>query len=503
MTNALKIRQKFINLMYLVFILFAFIYAPTNSLDSLLYSTKSIKRVETLMVPENEVLKNSLSKDSAFIAANSTVYYATLSVIDSIEYVIKKLDSFQTVLVEPQYKGIAGYPRNFRSASIANKVFIYNNSANQLRQTLDRIKTNMDKAGLGNLRQNIDSLLPTTTEIKNSKGADKKWSAFFFEKTPKAVLLLTTEKMKLDLMVLTRDILTQVSNMRSKKQIEEISTQSPDNTMFVVKMLNGMEVPIKLDWSAVGSDSVKNRLLTEVINNKLTGTLIKNGQAISQATFNQKAMEQQDPQQPQPPVIIKQEQLYAVIGKGAFDDLYLGVDNPVDIVSSIPAGYKQEVTVNEGEIINKSGKYYLRFKREGFTKITVSAVKGATRKLLDEKEFKIILLPNPDVYLSGYKGGIISKDIVKVAKSIELKNEANNLFADVYNCESFDVTLVPFDNPIGEIKVRGNSGSSFSAETKEVLQKVKRGDVIVLDNFKIRTPDGLIRRIPTVVYRVI
>ena len=57
MTQALKIRQKFINLMYLVFILFAFIYAPTNSLDSLFYSTKSMKRATGMMLTTNAGLK--------------------------------------------------------------------------------------------------------------------------------------------------------------------------------------------------------------------------------------------------------------------------------------------------------------------------------------------------------------------------------------------------------------------------------------------------------------
>lgn len=454
-----------------------------------------MKRVEALMAPENEVLKSSIANDTNFVAANTTVYNSVMSINDSIQNVINKLDSFQVKLIEANHVGIAGYPRNFRSASIANKIFIYNNAADQLRASLDRIKTDMDKAGLGNIRQGIDSLIPTVLEIKNSKGTDRKWSAFFFAKTPKAVLLLTTEKMKLDLLVLSRDLLTHLSNLRDKTKVEKIYTESPDNSMFVVKLLNGSEVPIKLDWSAVGSDSIKQRLYAEVATNKLTGTLVKDGVPVSQATFNQKSM--------QPPPVAKPDQMYAVVGKGAYDELYFGIDNPIDVVSSVPAGYKKEVIISEGQLLLKNNKYYMRFKKEGYSKVSVYAVKGNEKKLLDEKEFKIILIPNPDVYLSGYKGGIISKDIVKVAKNIELKNEFSNLFADIYTCESFDVTVVPFDNPIGEIKVRGNSGNTFSAETKEVLQKVKRGDVIVLDNFKIRTPDGIIRRIPTVVYRVI
>jgi hypothetical protein len=494
MTNALKIRQKFINLMYLVFILFAFIYAPTNSLDSLLFSTRSMKRTTNLMINENADLKNQIQRDTAFIKKHNDIYLSVMNVNDSIYYLINKLDSFQNLLIEPAFPREAGYPRHFRSASMSSKLFIFTNSAENLRLSLNRIKENLDKIGLKNIRENIDSILPTGTIIKNSKGADHEWAHFFFAKTPKAVLILTTEKIKNDLLNISRDMLNYLADIKNKENFKNKSPITNENTVFVVKLTKGEEVPIKLDLSNV-SDTLQKNFFAEVAKRKLIGRLEKNGVDVSNATFNQK------PMSPPPPV--KEEKMYAFIGNGTFDELYLGVDNPIDISFSAPNGYKQEINVSEGELVHKNNNSFLRFKREGYTIISVYAVKGSTRKLLQQKEFKIILIPNPDVFLSGYKGGTISKDIVKVAKNIVLKNEGSFLPADVYNCESFDITLVPFDNPIGEIKVRGNSGTTFSSESKEMLKNVKRGDVIILDNFKILTAEGIVRRIPTVVYRVI
>ncbi|MES2431530.1 MAG: GldM family protein [Bacteroidota bacterium] len=494
MTNALKIRQKFINLMYLVFILFAFIYAPTNSLDSLFFTTKSLKRVGALLVPETAVLKTTINSDSTFIRENGDTYYSVMSLNDSVENVIKRLDSFQIMVIEPKYKGINDFPRNFRSASISNKTFIYNNAAENLRLSIDRIKTNLDKNGLGYIRKGIDSILPTKTEVLNSKGQERKWPIFFFAKTPKAVLLLTTEKMKVDLMTLSKDILTHLVNIRNKAKAEKELAATADNSMFIVKLLNGQEVPIKLDWTSVANDSIKERLFAEASSNKITGALTKDGAVISEATFNQKPTEAAP---------VKAEPMFAFIGKGAHEELYMGIDNPIDIGSTLPAGYRQEIQMTDGKVINKNGRAYLRFNKEGYTKIAVYAINGASKKLLEEREFKVILIPNPDVYLSGYKGGIISKDIVKTAKNIDLKSAGANLPDSIYTCESFDLTLIPFDNPIGELKVRGNVGEGFSAETKEILKNAKRGDVIVLDNFKIHTADGIVRRIPSVVYRVI
>lgn len=494
MTNALKIRQKFINLMYLVFILFAFIYAPTNSLDSLFYTTKSMKRSNSLLRAETKMLKDSVQNDGEFISTNQNVYNAIISINDSVEFLINRLDSFQNILLEPKETSIAGYPRNFRSASLANKTFIYNHAAEDLKLSIERIKANLVKVGLNDIKKSIDSLLPTNAQMINSKGAERAWTVFFFAKTPKAVLLLTTEKIKNDLLNISKDMLAHLVYLRTQCMPVK-NPEMSDTSLFIVKLLNGEEVPIKLDWSTVSSDSLKERLFAEVTGNKLSGVLRRNGADISEATFNQKPMN--------PPPAPKDDLMYAFVGGGGYDEMYLGVDNPVDIAYSAPAGYKQEIALSEGEVVTKGNKYFLRFKKEGFTKVDVYAVNGGIRKLLQERTFKVILIPNPDVYLSGYKGGAISKDIVKVANSIELKNEASNLSSNVYSCESFDVTLVPFDNPIGEIKVKGNKGTTFSAESKGILKNVKRGDVIILDNFKIQTVDGIIRRIPTVVYRVI
>lgn len=483
--------------MYLVFILFAFIYAPTNSLDSLLFSTKSMKRATSLLMPENKILKESLQTDTGFINKYQPLYYSVMTINDSVDYIINTLDSFQTVLLEPNKKGEGEFPINFRSASMAGRVFVYNNAAEELRLSILRIKNSLDSVGLKEIKLGLDSLLPSTEIILNSKGLERDWTSFFFAKTPKAVLLLTTEKIKTDLLNLSRDLLKHLIAIRQSTS-PAAPIASPDNSMFVVRLLNGSEVPIKLDWSSVANDSIKQQLFTEVAKNKLIGSLQRNGETVSQAVFNQKPMLPQPP-----PAPLKQDQMYAFVGSGGYHEMYLGVDNPVEIAFSAPSAYRQDITVSDGELVTKNGKYFLRFKKEGFTRVGVSAVKGVDRKLLQEREFKVILIPNPDVYLSGYKGGIISKDIVRVSKGIELKNEASNLTDDVYTCESFDVTLVPFDNPIGEIKVRGNIGASFSAESTELLKNVKRGDVIVLDNFKIRTAEGIVRRIPTVIYRVI
>ncbi|UEG49744.1 hypothetical protein LK994_13970 [Ferruginibacter lapsinanis] len=453
-----------------------------------------MKRSNSLLRVETKMLKDSVQNDGEFISGNQNVYNAIMSINDSVEYLIKRLDSFQNILLEPKLTGIAGYPKNFRSASLANKTFIYNHAAEDLKLSIERIKANLVKVGLNDIKKSIDSLLPTNSEMINSKGAERAWPTFFFAKTPKAVLLLTTEKIKNDLLNISKDMLAHLVYLRTQCMPIK-NPEMSDTSLFIVKLLNGVEVPIKLDWSTVSSDSLKEVMFDQIAKHKLTGLIRRNGADISSATFNQK------PMNPPPPV--KDEQMYAFVGGGGYDEMYLGVDNPVDVAYSAPEGYTQEITLSDGEVVNKSGKYFLRFKKEGFTKVDVYAVKGGVRKLLQERTFKVILIPNPDVYLSGYKGGTISKDIVKVANSIELKNEASNLSNTVYNCESFDVTLVPFDNPIGEVRVKGNKGTAFSAESKGILKNVKRGDVIILDNFKIQTVDGIIRRIPTVVYRVI
>lgn len=515
MTNAQKIRQKFINLMYLVFILFAFIYAPTNTLDSLLYSSRTLKRVNQEALHLNQVLRDSIQYDLQFSQQNPDMIQLVNSLNDSISSIIKRLDSLELVLTEKDKKGVGPFPAQFRSANMANRTFVYNNTGENLRRSIERLKNSLVAAGLSDFKNKLDSLIPTSVELMNSKGQDNEWLRFFLAKTPKALLLNTMEKIKADLLYINNDVLTHLN----KKRLEWVSQNaggmgpgmgtgtpgsgtpvalSDDNSFLIIKLTSGLEAPIKLDWSLVGTDSLRDAVYQQIQRAQLVGRIRRDGSDVAEAIFNIKPQPK-----PQPKVEEKPDHFHASIAKGPYDEVYLGIENPVTIEYEAPEGYTRDVVISEGTVINRGNKTYVAFKREGYVKLSVYATKGAERRLLQERDLKVILIPNPEVYVSGYKGGVISKDIIKNSNGIELRNDAIDLSKDIYNCQSFDVTLVPIDNPIGEFKVRGNNGSNFSNESREILKNAKRGDVIVIDNFKIKTPEGNIRRIPTVVYRVI
>lgn len=501
--------------MYLVFILFAFIYAPTNTLDSLLYSSRTLKRVNLEAEHLNVMLRDSIQYDLQFAQQNPDMIQLVNSLNDSITGIIKRIDSLERLVSEPEKKGVGPYPANFRSANMANRTFVYNNTGENLRLSIDRIKNSLTAAGLSDFKNMLDSLIPTQFEMMNSKGTENDWVKFFVAKTPKALLLNTMEKIKADLLWLNNSVLTHLN----KKRLEWVSQNgggmgpgmgtgtagsgvpvaiSEDNSFFIIKMANGLEVPIKLDWTLVGSDSLRNVVYQQIARNQLVGRVRRDGTDVAQAIFNLKPQPNA-----QPIVEEKPDHFHASIAKGPYDEVFLGIDNPVTIEYEAPEGYVREVSITEGNVVNRGNKTYVNFKREGYVKLSVFAVKGQERRLLQERDLKVILIPNPEVFVSGYKGGVISKDIIKNSSGIELRNDAIDLSKDIYDCQSFDVTLVPIDNPIGEFKVRGNNGSSFSSESREILKNAKRGDVIVIDNFKIKTPEGNIRRIPTVVYRVI
>lgn len=497
MTNALKIRQKFINLMYLVFILFAFIYGPTNSLDSLLYTQRSMKRVNDLLVKEKINLKDSIQFDVAFINANRKEYEAVMSINDSIDNIVNRIDSFRGIIYESNLKLENGFPAHFRSAALANKVFVYSNTGEALRSSLEHLKSSLTSAGFTEFKARLDSLLPATNTVMSSKGVESGWVKFFLAKTPKAILFVTMEKMKSDLLTTSRDIIAGLVKTRNEQAAPEKKVKiKDDNSQLVLTLANGEKVAIPISIASIEDEALRNKAIQEMSKLKINGTVTRDGVKLAEATFNQKPME--------PATVVKPDQLFAAsVVKYPYDEMYLGIDNPITVDFAAPPGYTRTLEVTEGTVIPKGDKFFLRFDRESFVTVSIYAVKGAEKKLLKDRRLKVVLLPDPEVYLSGYKGGVISKDIVRVANNIEVKYEAGNLGSDVYECQSFDVTLVPIDNPLGEIKVRGNMGTSFSPETKEVLRKAKRGDVIVLDNFKIKTAEGNVRRIATVVYRVI
>lgn len=176
--------------------------------------------------------------------------------------------------------------------------------------------------------------------------------------------------------------------------------------------------------------------------------------------------------------------------------LYVGVENPVNIsVSDHPAD-AITVTIDNGTITGKEGKYIVKPTTPG-----KAVIKVATKeKTVQETEFRVKFLPPPVVALKPaanvsklVKGGDISKEELLKAGGIVLTIE-NSEFELPIKIASFDIAVLNADKTVA--KTASSADAHYSPEQVELINSLKKGQQVNFQNVVAAGPDGAKRKMP-------
>lgn len=178
-----------------------------------------------------------------------------------------------------------------------------------------------------------------------------------------------------------------------------------------------------------------------------------------------------------------------VIANEKLNVLYMGLDNPVGIaMEKVPAD-KLNVSISEGNSIEKreNGIYNVRVNRSGKVTIFVEG-NGATA----QKEFRVKPIPDPRPSLNVYNS-------VNGVLSIKEIKEATCVVADIINfdidarciVESYSVVIKSIS---GESEVFDIKGAGFNNALLKAFSNVKPNDYIMFYNISTRCPGDQIAR---------
>ncbi|MBN1927340.1 MAG: hypothetical protein JW798_16010 [Prolixibacteraceae bacterium] len=172
--------------------------------------------------------------------------------------------------------------------------------------------------------------------------------------------------------------------------------------------------------------------------------------------------------------------------------LYLGVDNPVKIAASGYDARDLTATIDNGIITGENGEFIIQAKRLGTAIVTVSS-KG---REIQKTTFRVKPVPDPVAAVAGNKGGNITKQELLNAKDIVV---VTNFDFDV----SFDVVefnvITLIDGFVYEQKSNSNK---ITEKQKEIIAKIKDGTPVYFQDIKCKGPDGTVRKMPVVAFRV-
>jgi gliding motility-associated protein GldM len=182
---------------------------------------------------------------------------------------------------------------------------------------------------------------------------------------------------------------------------------------------------------------------------------------------------------------------------------YIGVDNPVDISVAGVAPKDVSASLSGGGTITPIGGGHFIVKvtggdAKGMTNVNVTKkTKDGQKSAGPPMAFRVKKVPSPQASYAGVVGdGKVSKGEIAAAGGVIPRLE-DFVFDLTFPVVSWNMSI--FVNGV-YVDYTAN-GASATPQMKDVLQKVKTGQKVMIEEVKIRAPDG-IRKIPGCVLKI-
>ena len=180
---------------------------------------------------------------------------------------------------------------------------------------------------------------------------------------------------------------------------------------------------------------------------------------------------------------------------------YIGVPNPVEVTASGIPAEKLHVGISQGSITKAANGYVVNVKSPGTVKINVSATVDGQTKTFPAKEFRVKRVPDPKAAVGSDPktkfGGIIQKAVLAAQPGV--KAELENFDFDM----KFTVTGFTVSATIKGFTQDVNcNGPSFTAQAKSLINSVPSGGKLYIENIKAKGPDGSVRDLGSISYKL-
>jgi len=175
--------------------------------------------------------------------------------------------------------------------------------------------------------------------------------------------------------------------------------------------------------------------------------------------------------------------------------LYIGVDNPVSIAVTNAKSGKITAEIDNGTITGKDGNYTVRVKEIGYTTITVKV----DNKVVSKQKFRAKQVPDPVVIVKG-KWNVhefTNQELVDAGEIVVLM--ANFDFELNFEVVGFSLSAITMGGFMEEAKTEGNK---FSKNQIALINQVKSGSKIYMEEIQVQDPDGTIRNLGGLTFKI-
>jgi hypothetical protein len=542
-----NLRQKAVNLFYLIFLILMFSFIPSGFVDTAYHTNASLD----LISAEVNQLNNTSTKYFLHLLKNEPeLLMETKDKLIRIESITKNttsyIDELKLKLIEVDRMDEFGYFKFGKEEGTSNSVMIYGKQADSLFNKLHAYKKTITEYLTPKDVEEINKILPLPRYELTSDGNYVLASEYYFQRTPLNVSVLNLSHFKSRVerikvfshQKIVKQILFENASILPFENMK-LSEGETFNDILGTSSLQEFFETIEPAGFLANQKAARNELRSRYYIESLTDTIHPMGKAIqyyayfdTSGTNNLKIQVSSDDgtryfglSKPGPfyfypstkgrykftfnngkKVTTKNITVIdadPIIQNTRLSTLYIGLDNPLDIkTSEFDANDNLTAEITDGQVIRKGEIFYARVFSKGITKIKIYAQMPYGRIKVAEKSFVIRELHKPIPSINGIvSGGIVKKANISQFKVMTLQTDEYLVDEEAYIAD-FEFMLI-YNEHSAVIQPIKNVGSSFNDQVLKGLQRAKVGDVIIFSNIRTLSSRGIETIIPTLTLNVI
>jgi len=182
--------------------------------------------------------------------------------------------------------------------------------------------------------------------------------------------------------------------------------------------------------------------------------------------------------------------------------MYAGVDNPITVsVPGVPTEMIK-VSLSNGELVTTGkGKFTVRNPRIGTTDVNVVATmpNGETRSM-GKLTFRVKQLPDPFVTCGGSSGGRKTTAEMAILPGLIPKYQPDFPFEAQPKLKSYQISFITGNGIVETLPPSSSPG--FDQRVKDKLGKLKKGNVVLIEEIKVEGPDKRVVSVPPISFTV-
>ncbi|MBI3143646.1 MAG: hypothetical protein HYZ16_12545 [Bacteroidetes bacterium] len=520
-SNSQKLRQKAIGLLYLLFIALVFIYVPSDFLDSINETNRSLEKTS---------LELSGLKSGKFIMFEKEGFDLSINnLTDSFKY------RFISQVSDTAYNRIArikqflinetggynefGYPKKSKEFDITDHLMLNSNRATNLKKSILEFKNNIRPYLSDGQESILDSILVIKENVVASNGKAIAWEKFYFKKAPLSVTQMMLSKFQSEVRLIEylildkyeRDFLHDIFIRSGLAQAKKLDGDASEESNLVLKkakpyFMVGEEVVLEPEIEGVERDAITSANLTaeyrvgDVVEQAQISTdgLIRfvpkvSGDYEVMATFEGKESVNVAISVFNPKPIINREELEA---------LFLDVRNPLRIEADNLDPASLEVSSTMGQIRKINDLYYIKFDKPGEVTIHVDATIDGKKVHINSRKFLVKELPIPYASLNSMRSGEILEAHMRLQRKLMVKSEVYET-DNFYNVKEFRITRISGDGyEVNQLPAM-NKTANFGPHAIEMVRKASKGDLFVFDEIVVVGANGKEHELQALAFKII